>query len=471
MGTNLVTSQRIMTIVRDEFISSPKRAKNHSKHVLIGRYFGFVGNTLRPGRILFAFECQWTYYVVIREGKTGTPYLLVLYSLLAIIFPAGSLGVAGLRFLREEWMKIFYFFVIAVATQLLGGLTSEAQMSSYHIGNSLTNDSLGNVKQATNNSGFQEIAAFYGQAQTIGFHVDSGQALRSIWENPEGFNGIDLTRAPYNGYSNALPNYSWDAVVLEPYFSQGSTLGSDKQMLANFAGITSGTPWFYIMQVWPQTVWGDYQTYWDGASIDSDTTPTQPRREFYQNLMGDLDNRYRMIPTGEVFYEIAKAIDAGAFPELTGISDFYRDTLHLSVDLGRYVASATMYSTLHKQDIRGLVPPPSIFNPLVLTPNIANKLNTIIWNVVSSTPYTGIADFNDDGYVDSGDLTLWQNEFGTTYDGSDFLNWQRQFTGGPNPLASAVQVPEPASLAILALFAVSLASFFRRNSNGSSKIT
>ncbi|QEG34705.1 hypothetical protein [Bythopirellula goksoeyrii] len=372
-------------------------------------------------------------------------------------------------------MKHSHYLLIFLLSYSLGDVAANAQYTSYHIGNSLTYDSLGNVKKTTNNSGFQEIAAFYGQTQAIGFHVDGGQPLHAIWNNPLGVPGssdddLDETREPYNGYSNALPNYSWDAVVLEPYFSQGATLGSDKQMLANFAGITSSSPWFYIMQVWPQTTWGDYQTYWDGPSLDSDSTPTQPRREFYQNLMGDLDNRYRMIPTGEVIYEIAKALATDAYPELAGLSiynpadddlSFHRDTIHLSADLGRYVATATMYSTMHKQDIRGLVPPSNIFDPLVLTPSIADRLNSIIWDVVSSSPYSGIADFNDDGYVNATDLTLWQNEFGTTYDGSDFLNWQRQLLGGSNLLASAVPVPEPTSLALFVVFVVSQARICR----------
>lgn len=367
-------------------------------------------------------------------------------------------------------MKYSHYLLIFLLSYSLGDVAAEAQYSSYHVGNSLTNDSLGNVKQSSNNSGFQEIAGFYGQTQTIGFHIDSGQPLHNIWDNPlgvpgSGDNDLDLTREPYSGYSNALPNYPWDAVVLEPYYSAEATLGSDKQMLANFAGITSGSPWFYIMQVWPQQSWsaqeGNYQAYWDGASIDSDDTFTQPRREFYQNLMGDLDNRYRMIPTGEVFYEIANAIGSGVFPELTGMSAFYRDNVHLSYDLGRYVAAATMYSTMHKQDIRNLVPPSNIFDPLVLSLSIANRLNSIIWNVVSGSPYTGIADFNDDGYVNSADLSLWQNGYGTTYEGSNFLHWQRQLLGGPSSLTPVVQVPEPGSCILLAVIAFFEAVFCR----------
>ncbi len=69
------------------------------------------------------------------------------------------------------------------------------------------------------------------------------------------------------------------------------------------------------------------------------------------------------------------------------------------------------------------------------------------------------ADFNDDGYVDGGDLTQWKGQFGTgngadadgdgDSDGDDFLAWQRELGMGvpPTPLsATIVSVPEPGAL-------------------------
>ncbi|MEO2049853.1 MAG: PEP-CTERM sorting domain-containing protein, partial [Pirellulales bacterium] len=39
----------------------------------------------------------------------------------------------------------------------------------------------------------------------------------------------------------------------------------------------------------------------------------------------------------------------------------------------------------------------------------------------------------------------------TYTDGADFLVWQQQFSGDPNPLSSKVAVPEPATWLLLAL--------------------
>ncbi len=294
-------------------------------------------------------------------------------------------------------MKNCLCMLVCLGTIFLGAFTSNAQVRSYHIGNSLTNDSLGNLKRSTESSGLQEIAASYGQQLSIGFHIDSGRSLHTIWENPQGYGkeGINLTRAPYNGFSNALPNYTWDAVVLQPYMSKGATLGSDKQMIANFAAMTSGNPNFYILQIWPQQKWaareGSYQNYWDGSSVHHDSTPMQPRRAYYQNLMSELDSRYRMIPIGEIFYEVAEAIEEGEFPELTGMSDFYRDNVHLSQKLGRYVATTALYATMYDHDIRDLTPPKTFLDPSSPTPTVMKRLNEIIWEVLTSDPYSGIS--------------------------------------------------------------------------------
>ncbi len=72
------------------------------------------------------------------------------------------------------------------------------------------------------------------------------------------------------------------------------------------------------------------------------------------------------------------------------------------------------------------------------------------------------ADFNKDGMVNGFDLAAWKTAFGSTAggdadgdgdsDGNDFLLWQRQYTG-PNSAAAAGAVPEPSSVALIALAA------------------
>ena len=77
------------------------------------------------------------------------------------------------------------------------------------------------------------------------------------------------------------------------------------------------------------------------------------------------------------------------------------------------------------------------------------------------------ADFDNDGDVDGNDLTDptdgWQARYGNDLNGSDFLNWQRQFQGSSTPaIAAATAVPEPTSVALVLSSAVIAISIRRR---------
>ncbi len=78
---------------------------------------------------------------------------------------------------------------------------------------------------------------------------------------------------------------------------------------------------------------------------------------------------------------------------------------------------------------------------------------------------TALGDFNLDGLVNGDDLTAWQDDYGTLYDGGDFLDWQVNL-GFSNMALAALQaasatVPEPASALLLSL-ALGYASLGRR---------
>jgi hypothetical protein len=71
------------------------------------------------------------------------------------------------------------------------------------------------------------------------------------------------------------------------------------------------------------------------------------------------------------------------------------------------------------------------------------------------------ADFNRDGIVDSGDLGIWEDNFGTgdagdanlngLTDGQDFLIWQQQFGRGGASFAATTATPEPSTLLLASL--------------------
>jgi hypothetical protein len=347
---------------------------------------------------------------------------------------------------------------------------SAAQINSYHIGNSLMNDGLGNGGDG--NRAIERVVWSYGYDYNASYHIDSSQTLQTIWNTPSGAggDGVNVVEESYGKFDHALLNYHWDHVLLEPFYVS-STLGSDKQMISNFINYTRQNPAnqdtvFYIYQIWPRqthpTYGGEYSSYWAGSSPNVDTTPIRARREFYANLMQWAHETYtqngitvREVPVGEVLNRLSLMIQSG---ELTGITmaDFYRDDTHASLTLGRYIAVVTQFATMFKQSPIGLIPPSTHFPDPTLTPALADTFNRVIWDVVSSDYYTGIADFNNDGYVGNLDLTIWSNAYGLTdagdadgdgdTDGRDFLYWQRNFRAEPaGLLAEARIVPEPSS--------------------------
>lgn len=327
-------------------------------------------------------------------------------------------------------------------------------VNTYHIGNSLTFDSLGNSESNIQNGpyGIERIADYYGVDLNMSMHVDSSQGLKSIWDNPLGVGGIvDAQRSPYNDFTNAFSNFTWDKVVLEPYRKPGETLGTDKEMIANFMGLSPNST-FYIYQVWPPQSFGNYDDYWLSNWEYTDNVVTRPMRSYYQALMPYLNQNQvvREIPTGEILFNIHESIESGYITEFS-FSDLYRDDLHASGNLGRYIAATTVFSTMLKMDVTNLLPPET-FSPGLVAPSAYEKINQIIWDTVSLNRYSGISDINDDNFVDTADLNLILDGYGTEYDGRDILLWQRNFN--PAPTLQALQVPEPSSIALFIVCSV-----------------
>lgn len=362
-------------------------------------------------------------------------------------------------------MKASSFLTIAICLQFC----SVGSASTYMVGNSLTFDGLGHYKEE--GLGLELLAESAGVDLTYGFHVRCGSTLSDTLANPTDI----CIPAPfqYGKFSNALPNYDWDAVTLQPHV--GSTLGQDAATCATFIDLAKTHPGnddtaFYIYSAWPAQSTGKYAEYWVGNLHEDDGLPSQQRRQYVDHLFkrveGENDALLRLIPAGEVFYRLDLMIDAGELPGVTSMAQFYRDDLHLS-DLGKFVASATILAATEREDPAQFVVLPSNYGEIPAETLAA--LRTTIWDVVVSDPRTGIADFDYDGVVGVRDLELWSAGDSRAdvngdeiVDGSDFLLWQRQFSEASSVLAS---VPEPTAVS-LALFALVLPCFtlrFRRH--------
>ena len=259
-------------------------------------------------------------------------------------------------------------------------------MTSYHVGNSLTND--------MQPYGVAAMANEHGFTASVGQHIHNSASLATIWGNPAGAWGARPypDPAPYNV---ALPGYTWDAVTLQPHPSQGSTLGQDEEMILNFINLTRTRPAnadtrFYIYATWPHQNLGAYQAVWTQDITDEDSTRTVQARQYYEHLIARVrartDATVLMIPAGEVLYELDRRFGPSAVPEADDVTDLYRDQLHLN-HAGRFVAGLTTFATIFRADPGGVKRPEGEYGEEDFSPKFYSVVQETVRDVLRRKGY------------------------------------------------------------------------------------
>ena len=361
--------------------------------------------------------------------------------------------------MRNKSIKVLSCLLVAVAFWLsLDEAAVQAWSLSYHVGNSLTWDGLGGGVPGKT-QGIEALAANAGYALEAKYHIRNSNPLHLIWQNPSLVNEYE---SPLGTFDASLPGLEWDFVTLQPHISGGSTLALDESSILSFIDLTRTNPAnsdtaFFVYGTWPTTPSFPYQDFWESSSPDEDSTPTLMKAEYFENLMNRVTSQtdaiVRLIPTGEVFYELDKKVAVGGVPGIDETEDFYRDDRHLS-DVGRYIASTTVFSTMFQKDPHGVLKPANAYgDDELFTPEFYEVIWDTVWNVVSGNAYTGLSDFNNDGLTDWADLGIWESAYGVNAagdadgdgdtDGDDFLILQRQYVVHPQQIIATI--PEPAS--------------------------
>ncbi len=340
--------------------------------------------------------------------------------------------------------------------------------TSYHVGNSLTWDSR---PQWMDDFAVQKVVGDH----TVGYHVECGKSLPYIWDHPD---SSCVAPVPQFGlYAEALPAHEWDALTLQPFNGGGATLAVDTARILDFLNLArtnpaNGDTAVYLLGAWPAKT--GFSDTWLAEVPDADNTPAQRARQYYDHLLNRVrastDAEVYLIPSGAVLFELDARMKRGEVPGFDSVADLYRDNLHLTTDVGRFVAAATMFATLHRTTPHGLVHPN--FTDLTDPDNpfsseLYESLYDAIWDVVTSTVLTGVltpGDFDRDGDVDAFDLGVWQGGFGTAegttaadgdadgdgdVDAFDLGLWQANF--GSGAAAAPSTVPEPTTAALLML--------------------
>lgn len=345
-------------------------------------------------------------------------------------------------------------FLHLIATGLIWMFAASASaVTSYHIGNSLTNQS--------NPDAFELFAQNRGVELSTGYSVHGGWALNDFLSYPD---DPDILTNEYGLYTTALANNHWDIVTLQPHRSfPGTQMHQDVSSILSLINTTRSNPAnadtnFYIFQTWPDRTF-NYQQEWTAPLLDHPATPNTRSRAYFNYLIervrAETDANVYMIPAGEVLYELDKRFRSREIPGISSVYNLYGDDIHMAPGAGRYITGLTMYATMMGQYPNELPPPSGFYEGNIeLTPLQESLVQEVIRQVIDSSPYSGldlplrpVSDFNLDGMVDERDLVVFNNAVGITdpydldedgdVDGRDFLAWQRRNRQELNTLEAA----------------------------------
>jgi hypothetical protein len=295
--------------------------------------------------------------------------------------------------------RILSFGLVALLAAL-PCLSPAATLNVYHIGNSVT-DTIQYDRLAA-------VAAGRGDTYTYGRHMIPGAPLSFIYDNPAG--GFSTT--PYGFYPNALPNYSWNAITLQPFDRQlNSFADNDRVMAGNFINLALTNPAnastrFLVYSRWPRrdgptssTFYGtSYEDQWDRSYTDPSFSGGNESRDYFQKVTLALRSDFPavtidMVPVGDVLYELASRMSLGQINHFTDISQIYTDEIHFydggaHGNVGSYLTALTFYATLFKDSPVG----DTQYGLWGITDAaLAGQIQDTVWDVVAGHPYSGVS--------------------------------------------------------------------------------
>ncbi len=315
------------------------------------------------------------------------------------------------------WRGIAIGLTLLAASTIFGQSASNKTFRVYLIGNSVT-DTL-------NYKAFAQLAASRGDKQEWGRHMIPGSPMFGLWR--ASFKQSGFMEKPY-GYSvEALENFQWDAITLQPFDrmlrhpnKEGVDEEGDVATATRFiekALAKSPAVQFYIYARWPRvTVKGkgvpynkdthhkdvpgapvasgpidDYSDQWlrkftggwDGSNETQDYFETLTRE--VRTVNPGMKKPVLMIPVGHVMNELHQLMKAGKVPGYTNIFGLYKDGIHLNKE-GSYLVGCTFFSTLYKQSPKGL--PGDSYG--VTDVRLMNIIQDTVWRVVRTHELAGV---------------------------------------------------------------------------------
>lgn len=255
----------------------------------------------------------------------------------------------------------------------VGTVHAAGSMSTFHIGNSFTRWS--NIPQELTN-----LVQATGGDLAAGNQLTDGQSLHYHWDT--GLGGF------YTGTPSRydLPTGTWDALVIQPHSRewQSYAMGDFQDYAQRFYNLAdaAGTQ-VYLYAYWP----------YSGEPISTQNTINASFEQIRANISRGGRKPALIIPAGEALRAVASQLGTGV------LSGYTRDSLYLDdrhpSDMGGYISALTHYATLFKKSPVGL-PAKGISADyptdvqVTFPPEVATKLQQIVWSVVTTYPNSGV---------------------------------------------------------------------------------
>ena len=267
----------------------------------------------------------------------------------------------------------------------------EAPLRVYHLGHSLVG---------------RDMPAMLAQLAPQGHRYDSqlgwGTSLKAHWEPGEPINGFEAENAHprFRAAREAIGSGEYDAVVLTEmvelrdavrYHDSGRYLA----IWANLAHEDDPATRVYLYESWHRL---DDEGGWL-ERLDTDL-PELWRGQVLRPAVARTGRPIYLIPAGQVMARVVRRIEAaGGIGGLNGREDLFArdgrggiDPIHVN-DLGAYLVALTHYAVLYHRSPVGL--PRALLradgSPATApTPEAARLIQETVWEVVTSTPGTGV---------------------------------------------------------------------------------
>jgi hypothetical protein len=278
---------------------------------------------------------------------------------------------------------VLSLLALGIVVPALGADQAPKTLRVYFVGNSVTD--------TINYRALAELAKSRGHNHVWGRHMIPGAPLQWIWQHPkDGFQ-----EQPFGHYPNALANFQWDVLSLQPFDRHLDGKDGDIVMAKNFIDLAlpkSPELQVYVYARWPRQGKDDFDTAWL-KKYTGGWDNTNESKDYFKRLTLELRKAYPklkkpilMVPVGHVMYELNQGMKAGQVPGYNDIKQLFADGIHLN-NVGSYVVGCTFFATLYRENPKGLPTEPY----KVVDAKLAGIIQDAVWKVVSTHELAGVA--------------------------------------------------------------------------------